>query len=103
MENKKETKKLFNSILERQIPAVIRQSGSNIQLGVVIGYNTLTRATSVKMRSNAQVILNVAVPTQISSLTIGDEVVMISVDGNFSSRYYIVASFRGNFRNTVDA
>ena len=102
MENRIDTKRIFNKVLQRQIPEVIRNSGSNILIGTVITYNSLIRTAVIKSKISGQVISGAKVSKQISILRVGDEVVIISPDAKFANRNYIIASFGGNYQNTVD-
>lgn len=101
MDSNKEAKKIFNKVLQRQIPEALKQSGSNLQVGIVVSFNTASRVAVIRMKSNNQVVGGVKVSNQINILRTNEEVVMLSIDHNFIGRNYVVASFGGNYRDTV--
>lgn len=101
METRRDLKNIFGKVLERQIPIVLRQSGSNIITGIVTAYNSANRASTIRVNTTGQVINNARLSKQISTLRIGDEVVIISLDSTLIGRNYIVASFGGNYQNTI--
>ena len=103
MENRQEIKSTFNKVLQRQIPEVFRQSGSNIQVGTVVSFNTASRVAVVKLKVSGQIINSPRVSNQISILRTNDEVLILSVDANFTGRNFVIASFGGNYKDTVNA
>jgi hypothetical protein len=101
VENKQEIKKTFNKVLQRQIPEMFRQSGNNLQIGVVVSFDSLSRNSVIRLKVSGQTINNPKISKSITTLRIGDEVIILSTDSSFTSRNYIVASFGGNFANTL--
>ena len=100
MENRKEIKKTFNSILQKQIPQVFSQGGENIKVGVVVAYDSKTRYSTIRIKTNGKVVNGARLAKSIGTLKIGDEVVILSIDAKFSSRNYVIACFGGNYADT---
>jgi hypothetical protein len=96
MENKTDLQKMFQKVLQQEFPKMLRQMGSNIRIGNVISYSATTRVAVVKIKTTGQIINNPQINKNITSLHTGDEVILISVDANFSGRNYLIASFGGN-------